>query len=127
MVHAADSCITQHLDSSELFKFRWAKNVINAPIVDCGIAGPASQITKVAQDVTVRFTVMFQVVRIKICHVGSFKFKVEITCDENLGRLHSTLCPIYQRFRVAPSASSIERISVDTQQQNVRRVLAQSE
>ena len=93
MVHAPDRGITQNLDSSDVYKSSWAKNVIDASIVDGCIAGFASQITKVAQDVAVRFTVVFHVVGIEICLVGGFEFKVEITCYENFRRLLCELVP----------------------------------
>src|SRR5215216_2064908 len=79
MVHAADGGITQNFRSSGLFACEWTKDVINAAIVDCGVAGSASEIVKVAQNVTVRLAVMFQVVSIKVCRLGSFEFEVEIT------------------------------------------------
>ncbi len=50
-----------------------------------------SQIAKVAQNVAIRLTVVFQVVGIEICFVGSFEFKVEITCYENFRRLRFEL------------------------------------
>src|SRR5512132_752216 len=112
MVHATNRRITQNFDSSNLFKFGRAKNVIDAPIVDCCVAGSASQITKVVQYVAIRFTIVLQIVCIKICLVGSFEFKVEITRYENFRQLRSSLCPINQGFRVGSSASSIECISV---------------
>ena len=127
MVHPANRSITQNFDSSHLFKFGWAEDVIDAPIVDCCVAGSASQITKVAQDVTVRFTIVLQIICIKICLVGSFEFKVEITRYENRRRLRSSLCPIDQCFCVGPSASSIECISVSAQEHNPWRVLVRSE
>lgn len=83
MVHAANRGITQNFDSSELLQSRWTKDVVDASIVDCRIAGCASKVAKVAQDIAVRFAIVFQVVSIKICLVGSFEFKVEVTGDEN--------------------------------------------
>src|SRR5215468_3603810 len=124
MVHAANGSIAQNLDSSDLPEFRWTKNVIDAAIVDCRITGRASQIAKVAQDKAVRFTVVFQIVSIKIRLVGRFEFKVEIAGDENGRRLCSSLRPIYQRFGVASAMSSVEGISVGAQQEYLRSVLA---
>ena len=83
MVHAANRGITQDFDSSDLSSVV-DQNVIDAAIVDCCVAGRASQIAKAAQDVTVRFAIVFHVVGIKICLVGGFEFEVEITGDENL-------------------------------------------
>src|SRR5689334_7622530 len=85
VVHAADRCVTQHLDASNLPERLWTKNVIDAAIVDRGVARATSEIAEVAQDVAVRFAVVFQVVRIKIALVASFELEVEIARDENLG------------------------------------------
>src|SRR5215207_6928711 len=116
MVHPAHRGITQNFDSPYLFECIWTKNVIDAAIVNCRITGCASQITKVAQDMTVRFAIVFQVVSIKICLVGCFEFEVEIAGDENVRRLRSSPGPIDQSFGVSPSPSGVERISVSAQQ-----------
>src|SRR5215211_5867333 len=115
MVHAANRGVTQDFYSSDVFECGWTKNVIDAAIVDCGIAGSAAQIAKVAQDMAVRFAIVFQVVSIKIRFVGRFEFEVKITGNENLGRSRSSLGPINQCLRVSPTASGIERISVGAQ------------
>jgi hypothetical protein len=112
MVHAADCGITQNLDSPDLFEPGWAKNIIDAPIVDCCIAGCASEIFKVPEYMAVRFAIVFQIVSIEVSLVRRFEFKVEITCNENVRRLRSCLGPIDQCFGVGPSARSIESIGV---------------
>src|SRR5205085_9612983 len=127
MVHASNGSITQNLDSSYSFERRWTKNVIDSPIVDCRIARRSSQIAKVTQDVTVRLAIVFQVVSIEICLIARFEFKVEITGNENLRRLRSSLRPIYQRFSVGPSASRVERISMCAQEQHFVRAAARLE
>src|SRR5215217_4498512 len=96
----------------------WTKDVINTAIVDCGIAGRASQIAKLAQDMAVRFAVVFQIVCIKIRLIPCFELKVEITGDENLRRLRSILGPIDQRFSVGSAASSVERIGMSAQDED---------
>ena len=106
MVHAANRGITQDFDSPGLFECSWTKNVIDAPIVDCSIAGCASKIAKVAKDVTVRFAIVLHVVGIKIRLVSSFEFKVKITSDENFGRLRSSLEP---NLSTLPCRSFAER------------------
>src|SRR5215813_8837150 len=124
MVHAANRRIAQNLDSADSLEFRWTKNIVDAAIVDCRITGRASKIAKVAQDKTVRFTVVFQIVSIKIRLVGGFEFKVEIAGDENGRRLRSSLRPIDQCFGVSSAVSSVEGISVGAQKEYLRSVLA---
>src|SRR5215208_2759984 len=107
MVHTAHRGITQDLDASDLCERRRTKNVIDAAIVDGGIAGCASQIAKLTQDTAIRFTVVFQVVGIKIRFVRSFELEVEISGDENFRRLRSSFGPIDEGFRVGSSPGSI--------------------
>ena len=83
MVHTANRRVTQNFDSSDVLERGWTKDVINAAIIDCGIAGRASQIAKLSQDMAVRFAIVFQIVCIKIRLVACFELKVEITGDEN--------------------------------------------
>src|SRR5215510_4087932 len=87
VVHASDSGITQDLDTPHSIEIRWSKNVIDAAIVDCRVARPASEIAKAAQDVTVRFTVVFQIIGVEIAFIGRFELEVEITGDEDGSRL----------------------------------------
>src|SRR6185503_3464582 len=82
VVHPTNCRIAQDFDSSHLPG--WTKDVIDASIVDCRVACSASEVTKAAQDVAIRFAVVFYVVGIQICLVSRFEFKVEITRDENL-------------------------------------------
>src|SRR6185369_1081982 len=112
--------ITQNFDSSH--RLRWTKNVIDASIVDCRIACVASEIAKAAQDVAIRFAVVFNIIGIEVCLVGGFEFKVEITRDEDLGRSRSSLCPIDQAFSVSSSCGGVERVSVCAQKRDLRRV-----
>jgi len=44
MVHAADGGIAQDLNAPDIFEFSWTKNVIDAAIVDGGVARRASEI-----------------------------------------------------------------------------------
>src|SRR5215510_2364117 len=115
MVHAANSGIAQDFNLSDSCERWWTKNIVDATIVNCCIACRAPEITKVAQDKGVRFTVVFQVVSIKIRLVGRFEFKVEITGDENLRSLRSILRPIYQCLGIASTVSGVKGISVGTQ------------
>src|ERR1700741_2062477 len=117
MVHANNGSITQDLDSSCLFEFRWTKNVVDASIIDCGIAGCAPKVAKISQDMTVRLAIVFHIVCIEICLVGGFEFKVKVTSNENVGRLRPTLSPIYQSFGIGPPLRGIKRISVGTEEQ----------
>jgi len=94
MIHAADCRVTQHFNSSDAFECEWTKHVIDPAIVDCGIAGSASEVAKVAEDVAVRFAVVFEIVGIKIRLVGGFELEVEISRDKNFGRLRSHCGPI---------------------------------
>src|SRR5689334_4279688 len=73
VVHAADRCVTQHLDASDLPERLWTKNVIDAAVVDCRIARRAPEIAEVAQDIAVRLAVVFQIVSIKIALVAGFE------------------------------------------------------
>src|SRR5215213_2350805 len=104
MVHATNCGVTQDCDAPDLSRLSWTKNVIDAAIVDCRVAACASEIVKGPQDVAVRFAVVFQIIGVKIGFVGSFQFKVEITCDEDGRRLRASLCPIHQRLCVGPPA-----------------------
>src|ERR1051326_5334635 len=124
MVHASNCRIAQNLYAPDLFAFVWTKDVINAAIVDGCVAGAATEIAKVAQDMTVRFAVVFHVVGVEVRLVRGFEFEVEVAGDENVSRLRTRLGPINQRFGVGPAASSVERISVCAQKNDRLRVLA---
>ena len=83
MVHTTDRRVAQDCHSYHVLERLWTKDVINTAIVDCGIAGCASEIAKLAQDMAVRFAIVFQIICIKIRLVACFELKVEITGDEN--------------------------------------------
>ena len=94
MIHSANGGIAQYLNSSCLFEVGWTKNVIDTSIIDCSIAGRASKVAKVAQDMTVRLAVVFQVVSIKIALVRSLELEVEIAGDKDRARLRLRLSPV---------------------------------
>src|SRR5215510_63925 len=119
MVHAADSGVAQDFDPTDIFKISWTKNVIDAAIVDGSVAGTASEIAKRAQDVTVRFAVVFQIVGIKIGFVRGFQFKVKVTGDKNARYVRDRLCPINQLLRVRPAARGIEGIGMGAYEDNL--------
>src|ERR1051326_5351737 len=127
VVHATDCCITQNRNTPNLIKIRWSKDVVDAAVVDCRVTRSASQVAKAAQDVAVRFTVVFQVVGVEIRFVGRFELEVKITGNENGSRLRALLCPIDQLLCVRATARGIEGIGVSTQEHNLRRVAARSE
>ena len=127
MVHATNRGITQNLNPPDLLKSRWTKNVVDASIVNRGIAGFASQVAKLPQDIAVGFAIVFDIISLEMCLVGSFKFEVEVTGDENFRRLRANFDPFHQRFGISPPPCSIERVSVRTQHQHFRRVRARPE
>src|SRR6476646_3659328 len=116
VVHAAHRCVTQNLDASDLRALLWTKNIIDTAIVDRGVAGGTAEIAKVAQNVAVRFAVVFQVVSIKIALVRSFELEVEIAGHENFRRQRLRLGPVDHCFGVAPATRSVESIGMSTQQ-----------
>src|SRR6185503_13924033 len=126
MVHAADGGIAQDLNAPDIFEFSWTKNVIDAAIVDGGVARRASEIAKAAEDVAVRFAVVFHIIGIKIRFVRGFQFKVKITGDKNIERIRLRPGPIHQLLCVLPAAGGVEGVGMSTYKDNLWRVWARS-
>ena len=127
MVHAPDRSVTQHGNTPDSTEILRSKYVIDAAIVDCRVSGGASEIAKAAQDMTVRFTVVFQIVRIQVAFIRRFELEVEITANENGTRLRALLGPIDLLLCVGAAPSSIEGIGVRTQEHDFGRVAVRSE
>ena len=62
--------------------FHGTKDVINAPVVDRGLAGVEAKIAKIFQQIRIRFAVVFGVVGEEVVLVSGADLEIEIAGDE---------------------------------------------
>src|SRR5882724_4306592 len=126
MIHSTYCNSSQNFSSMQRHNFRWAKDVINAPVVDGSLARVAPQIAKIFQQVSIRFAIVLGVVSEEVSLVSRADLEIEVSRDKGNRGVGLTASPIdHVGCKRAPTRGA-KRICVRADQDNLREVLVQT-
>src|SRR2546429_8691951 len=122
MIHVTNCRPAQNLRSTQRDTFQWAKDVINAPVVDGSLPRIAPQIAKIFQKIGIRFAVMLRVVSEQVGLVSDADFEIEISGDEDNLAFSAIISPVNHVPGKCSAAQGAKGISMSANQNNLGQV-----
>src|SRR5512132_3726150 len=127
MIHATNGRPPQDFGPTQRHSLRRAKDVINAPVVDGSLPRIAPQVTKIFQEISIRFAVVLRVVSKQVGLVFEADFEIEISRDKDNLISGLTTSPVNHFSDKGAATRSAKGICMRANQNNLGQVVMQME